>query len=106
MMTLKIYSFVLETVRVVAPIIREIAKHDVDLARQARRALASVALNTAEGAGSDAGHRRERFRTALGSTKETMSSLQVADAFGYVLLDVDAMARLDRIAATLYRLSH
>ncbi len=82
MMTLKIYSFVLETVRVVSPIIREIAKHDVDLARQARRALSSVALNTAEGAGSDDGHRRERFRTALGSTKETMSSLEVAEAFG------------------------
>lgn len=50
-MTLKIYGFVIETLRLMAPLMREIGRHDVDLARQMRRAASSVALNLAEGAG-------------------------------------------------------
>jgi four helix bundle protein len=105
-MTLRIYSFVLETIRLLAPIVHEIARHDVDLARQMRRAGASIALNLSEGAGSDGGNRRLRFRTALGSAKETRSCLEVADALGYVTLDATMVERLDRIAGTLYRLGH
>jgi four helix bundle protein len=106
MMTLDIYKFVLETIRIVGPVFDQIAKRDLDLARQGRRALSSVALNLAEGAGNDGGHRRERFRTALGSSKETLASLQIAEAYGYITLDAALAQRLDRIAATIYRLGH
>ena len=98
-MTLKIYPFILDTLRMLAPVMREIGQHDVDLARQLRRAAASVGLNTAEACGNDGGHRRERFRTALGSAKETRSCLEVASALGYIAID-------DKIAGTLYRLGH
>ena len=49
---LKIYPFIVETLRMLAPIVRQIAKHDPDLAKQARRCGSSIALNTAEGVGS------------------------------------------------------
>jgi four helix bundle protein len=73
---------------------------------QMRRAAASIALNTAEGAGNEGGNRRLRFRTARGSAKETRSCLDVAAALGYVDVDGAMIDRLDRIEATLYRLGH
>ena len=105
-MTLKIYPFILETLAMLAPVMQAIGRHDVDLARQMRRAAASVALNTAEACGSDGGHRRERFRTARGSARETRACLDVAQALGYVVNDAALLDRLERISATLYRLGH
>lgn len=93
-------------VLVTSPAPMSVALRDADLARQMRRAASSIALNTAEGAGNDGGHRRERFRTALGSAKETRSCLEVAAALDYVALDSAMIDRLDRIAGTLYRLGH
>jgi four helix bundle protein len=105
-MTLRIYDFVIDTIRMLAPAMREIARYDVDLARQMRRAAASVALNAAEAAGNEGGNRRLRFRTALGSAKETRACLEVAAALDYVRVDATLIDRLDRIAGTLYRLGH
>ena len=106
LMRLRIYSFIIETLKVVGPVIGQIAKHDVDLARQARRAASSIALNTAEGFGSVGGNERLRYRNALGSTQEVRASLDVAEALGYVdAVDAELRDRLDRIAATLYRLA-
>ena len=103
---LRIYPFIIDTLKLIAPLLREIAKHDPDLARQGRRAGASIALNTAEGHGNGGGNGRLRFRTALGSTHEVVSCIDVAEAFGYVdAVDAEIRARLDRIAATLYRLA-
>ena len=61
---LRIYSFIIETLRKIAPLVQRIAKHDPDLARQIRRAETSIALNTAEGMGVSGGNERLRFRTA------------------------------------------
>jgi hypothetical protein len=55
---LRIYSFIIETLRLLEPTLREIARHDFDLARQGRRAAASIALDTAEGYGNMDGNRR------------------------------------------------
>ena len=104
-MTLHIYDFVIETIRLFAPILREIEKHDRDLGDQMRRALASVALNTCEGAGSQRGNRRLRFENACASAKESRGGYEVAGAFGYVVVDPKLVDRLDRIAGTLFRLA-
>ena len=103
---LRIYPFIIETLKEVAPVIREIGRHDIDLARQTRRAASSIALNTAEAYGSTGGNERLRFRSALGSAHEVKACLDVAEALGYVD-SVDARLRdsFDRIAATLYRLA-
>ena len=103
---LQIYAFTIDTLRLIAPIIRQIGKHDVDLARQLRRAASSIALNTAEGNGSTGGNGRLRFRSAHASTQEVRACLDVAEALSYIdTVDAGLRDRFDRIAATLYRLA-
>jgi len=103
---LRIYPFIIETLKLLAPIFREIARYDADLARQARRAGSSVALNTAEAIGQTGGNERARFRTAHAETQELRSCLDVAEALEYIAPVDDALRdRLDRIAATLFRLA-
>ena len=103
---LRIYPFIIETLRFIAPLVRQIEKRDSDLARQLRRAASSIALNTAEAIGSSGGNERQRFRTALGSTQEVRACLDVAEVFDHVeTIDAGLRDRLDRIAATLYRLT-
>jgi len=46
--------------------------------------MASMVLNTGEGMGSSGGTRRARYRSALGSARETQAGLDVAAALGYV----------------------
>src|SRR5258708_27497123 len=81
---LRIYETMMEVVGRLTPVAAEIEGHDRDLARQLRRAASSVALNVAEGSGSSGGTRRERYRNALGSARETGACLDVALACGYV----------------------
>ena len=102
---LRIYPFIVETLREVGASARLIAKYDIDLARQLRRAGASVALNTAEACGASGGNERMRLKTALGSARGVRACLDVADAFGYVAADAIVIDMLDRICATLYRVS-
>ena len=102
---LRIYPFIVETLKEVGASARLIAKCDIDLARQMRRAGASIALNTAEADGASAGNERMRLKTALGSAREVRACLDVAGAFGYLDADAVLVDRLDRICATLYRTS-
>ena len=81
---LKIYDVMLGVLREIREAVREIEKRDADLARQLRRAASSVTLNLAEGSGSCGGVRRARYRTALGSARETRACLETAEAMGYV----------------------
>jgi four helix bundle protein len=99
---LRIYSTVIEVVRGLRPVIKDIEEHDRDLARQLRRAAASIALNVSEGSGSHGGTRVERYRNALGSARETGACLDVAIALGYVeRVDQALLDRLDHVRAVL-----
>ena len=103
---LLIQRFAVETVRGLAPAVREISAHDADLGRQLRRAASSIVLNIAEGSGSRDGNTRQRLRTALGSTRETLAALEVAAVWGYIQPNLQTLDALDRIAATLHKLTH
>src|SRR5580698_10020118 len=99
---LRIYAIAIEVIESLRPVLVRIEAHDRDLARQLRRAAASVALNISEGSGSRGGTRRERYHNALGSARETGACLDVAAALGYVEgIDAGLLDRLDRVRATL-----
>src|SRR5271167_316011 len=101
---LRIYDDMLEAVRTMRGMLAAIEKRDPDLARQLRRAASSVVLNLAEGSGSFGRVRTVRYRTALGSARETLACLQTAEAFGYVEPASNPMiSRMNRIIGTLVR---
>jgi four helix bundle protein len=95
---LRIYTVVLDVLRGLRPVVAQIETHDRDLGRQLRRAATSVALNMQEGSGSSGGTRRERYRNALGSARETGACLDAAVALGYVeAVDAGLLDRLDQL---------
>ncbi len=101
---LRIYSTIIDVLTRLRPVIAQIESHDRDLARQLRRASASVALNVSEGSGCRGGTRRERYCNALGSARETGACLDVAVTLGYVEnVDASLLDRLDFVRATLVR---
>jgi four helix bundle protein len=102
---LKVYSLMLEVLRSLRAVLVKIERHDRDLGNQLRRAASSVALNIAEGSGSQGGTRTMRYRTALGSARETGACLDVAMALGYLdQLDVELLSKLDQVRAMLAKL--
>ena len=102
---LRIYSVALEVARDSAVAARGIALQDADLARQLRRAAASVPLNIAEGAGVQGGNRRLRYATALGSAREVLACLETGHMMGYCgTVDGDTRSRLDHVIGTLVRI--
>ena len=88
------------------PIITAIERRDRDLGSQARRALNSIALNTAEGLGCRAGHARNRFQTAHGSLFEVTSALRAAIAWRYITERecAEVLQRLNALGGRLYGL--
>jgi len=103
---LRIYDDMLDAVRTMRPMLRAIEKRDQDLARQLRRAASSVVLNLAEGSGSFGRVRTVRYRTALGSARETIACLRVAEAFGYVhAMPVPLIDTMNRVVGTLVRVA-
>ena len=103
---LRIYQDMLHAIGAMRPLIGAIAQEDGDLANQLRRAASSVALNLAEGSGSFGGVRRSRYRTALGSARETLACLQTAQAFGYVgRIDETLLQDMHRVIGTLVRVA-
>ncbi|HEY8089359.1 MAG TPA: four helix bundle protein [Polyangiaceae bacterium] len=100
----RIYEVILEVLRELAPVAIAIALHDKDLARQLRRASTSIALNCSEGSGSHGGTRKERYRNALGSARETGACLDAALALGYLeAVDAGLLDKLDHVRAVLVK---
>jgi four helix bundle protein len=102
---LKIQAFAVQTLKTMAPMVAAIAAKDPDLGRQLRRAASSIVLNLAEAQTMRDGNSRQRFRTALGSARETHAALEVGVAWGYVRRDGAVEDALDRIEATLNKLA-
>ena len=105
MKMLRVYEEYVAVLRAMAPLVRRIARFDVALATQLRRAGASVAQNLAEGHGSRGGNKRLRYENAFGSLREVWASLECAEALEYIEHQNDVMNQLDRVAAGLWPLT-
>jgi four helix bundle protein len=103
---LRIHDVMLDAITMMRPMVRAIERHDRDLASQLRRAASSVVLNLAEGSGSSGGVRTQRYRTALGSGRETMSCLLVAERFGYIdAVPAALVGTMNHVIGTLVRVT-
>jgi four helix bundle protein len=103
---LRIHDVMLDAIGTMRPMVSAIERRDRDLGSQLRRAASSVVLNLAEGSGSFGGMRTQRYRTALGSARETMACLLVAERFGYVdAMPAGLVAALNRVIGTLVRVA-
>ena len=91
---LRIYEEMLTKAKELRPVFGKIESRDRDLGRQMRRSFTSMVLNTAEASGSCGGTRRERYRSALGSARETQAGLDVAAALGYIEAKDDELGRI------------
>lgn len=103
---MRIYDVMIQVIVGLRPVVRKVERFDGDLVRQTRRAANSVALNLAEGSGSSGGVRTQRYRTALGSARETWACLDVAEANGYVeSVDAELRTKLSQVIATLIKVT-
>ena len=84
--------------------LKRLASVDADLARQARRAATSIALQLAEGSGSAGGNPRRYYRYAHASARETRQCIGVALAWGY--MDQATADRLDALADKVCALTY
>ncbi len=103
---LRIYDDMLGALRSMRPMIAVIDRCDPDLGRQLKRAASSVVLNTSEGSGSSGRMRLARYRTALGSARETLACLRVAEALRHIApVNGDVLGVLNRVIGTLVRVA-
>jgi len=83
------------------PVLDAIGRRNRGLHQQLLDALGSVSLNMAEASGNEGGTRRQRFLSSLGSLRESIAALQVAEAFGHVTTPPAIMAGLSGCVGTL-----
>ncbi|MGD8862320.1 MAG: four helix bundle protein [Myxococcales bacterium] len=104
-MSLEIYREALVMVREVYEVAKVVERVDGDLTRQMRRSGSSVPLNVSEGMYSRKGNRLARWQDAMGSANETRAALHVAEAVGLVTRPEALLDRIDKIVATLWKLT-
>jgi len=106
--TFQAFELALDAIRHLHAPLAAIARHDPDLARQIRRAAASMALNLSEGNRRQGGDRLHLWRVAAGSADEVVAALRVAEAWRVVdpASISPVLQRCDRVLAITWTLTH
>ena len=93
------HEVAMDTAIALLPLLRSVRGPYAELFDQARRAMASVPLNLAEGAARNGKARLNHWRIALGSARETSSALRLLVGVGAVdsVRGQDLLKRLDRV---------
>ena len=94
-----ILEHALEIATLARPLVEAIQRKDRDLASQVRRAVSSIALNSAEAQGNAGGNTRLRLESALGSLYEAQTGIRLAIAWGYF-----SRTAANEVLASLHRL--
>ena len=103
---LRIHTVMLEVIRLMRPVLAQIARYDRELESQARRAETSAVLNIAEGSGARGRNRPAKYSLARSEAEETYTCLQVAEAQGYIdRIDPEIESRLKQVIGTLVNLT-
>jgi len=100
------YEVSLEVITSLRSVVPLIERQDRDLADQLKRAASSVALNLAEGQRLTKGNKPKHYAIAHGSANEVRAALQTALAWGWLEDASEALAKVDRLLALLWRLTH
>jgi four helix bundle protein len=100
---LSIYAVSLQVCRDVRRLSGRIRERN--LVDQMTRAAMSVPLNLAESDGVTGGNRKQRRLMALGSAREVVACLDVADAMCGVVVDEDVRKRLDHVIGVLVKVT-
>jgi four helix bundle protein len=98
----------LEAVRVLARVLQVIRRRSRPLGDQLERSLTSVPLNVHEGLRGLHGNRVARLSDAIGSAREVVACLEVAEALGYARRDdfTAGVAVLDEVCAMSWTLAY
>ena len=100
------YEVALEVVRELRPLVEQIRKHDNTLAKQLVDAANSTVQNLAEAERHSGGNKRLKFEIAHGEANEVKGSLDLALAWGHIADDTAARAKLRRLLALMWGLTH
>ena len=95
-----------EVIASLRPIVPIIERNNRDLADQITRAASSVALNLSEGQRLTKGNKPKHYSIAHGSANEVRAGLKTAIAWGWLEDASEALGKLDRLLALLWRLTH
>ena len=106
-MRFEILQLLYSIIRLAAPLLRKIANHDPDLAKQIRRALNSAVLQAAEGNRARGRNRNAKFRGAYGEANEARAGFGAAAAWGDITEKEAQMVdqALDKACGSLWKLS-
>ncbi len=100
------YQVALEMVRTLRPIVEQMKVLNLDCAKQLQRAASNTVHNLGEGQRRRGGDKRRAYEIAHGEAHEVMASLDLAEAWGWVLPDREVRQKLDRLLALLWGLTY
>ena len=102
----RVFEHIVELIGWLRPMVERIAKQDRSLADQIRRAASAAGALCREGSYARGGNRVAKIHQAMSEADEVRAHLRIAEAWGYVRVEVRVWDRLDHVVATLWKITH